>query len=77
MEIWIYSLSFIEPLSKASLPAFMFPHSFLFSSLHKLHSNLFTGFYLPDMVMDFDEISIGIGDSHIQSRLLHIFQKLN
>ena len=23
MEIWIYSLSFIEPLSKASLPAFM------------------------------------------------------
>ena len=62
----IYSLSFIEPLSKAlsktsskaSLPAFTFPHSFFFPSLHKLHSNLFTGFYLSDMVMDFDEISI-------------------
>ena len=51
--------------------------SFFFPSLHKLHSNLCTGFYLPDIVMDFDEISIGIGDSHIQSRLLHIFQKLN
>ena len=39
--------------------------------------NLFTGFYLHDMFMDFDEIFVGVGNICIQSGLLHVFQKLD
>ena len=38
--------------------------------------NLFTGFYLHDMFMNFDEILVGVGNVCIQSGLFHVFQKL-